>query len=195
MDPALERRFLRTVSGYLVSLPFDLKILFEAKDDPDLDRKAREVACGAILYVLTPGDVAGEKNIIGFVDDVIMVRFALHEIAKKGGEGAAAFKDRFAEAYDALDDDLSVFREFLGPELHGWLESKVEGLPKLSYKQKRVPSYIDDEEEAEDLYEQGLTFQTDYEITEQVLADKFKQVKPVLEHLAKRKQEEARKIS
>ena len=58
MNQPVERRFLATVSEYLVSLPFDLKVLFEAKDDPDLDRKARETACGAILYVLTKTDVA-----------------------------------------------------------------------------------------------------------------------------------------
>src|SRR5262249_21756925 len=104
-------------------------------------------------------------------------------------------KDRFSEVYDPLEEDLETFKEFLGPELHGWLETKKEGLPKLSYKQKRVPAYIDDEEEAEDLYEQGLTFRNDYESTKQLVADKCKQVKPVLEHLAKRKQEEARKIS
>src|SRR5262245_2685154 len=195
MNQSLERRFLSTVSGFLVSLPFDLKVLFEAKDDPDLDRKARELACGAILYVLTPGDVAGEKNIIGFVDDVIIVRLALKHIIDKGGDGAQAFRNRFAEQYATLDDALACFSEFLGPEVYGWLASKMDTLPKLSYRNKRVPAYIDDEETAEDLYEQGLTFQTDYEITEEVLRDKFKQVKPVVEHLQKRRTEEARKIS
>ncbi|HJZ85796.1 MAG TPA: hypothetical protein VKN99_11530 [Polyangia bacterium] len=195
MNQSLERRFLSTVSGFLVSLPFDLKVLFEAKDDPDLDRKAREVACGAILYVLTPGDVAGEKNIIGFVDDVIMVRLALKAIADAGGDGAQAFRQRFAEHYEGLDDALGCFQQFLGPELYGWLAGKVVSLPRLAYRNKRVPAYLDDVENADDLYEQGLTFQTDYEITEQVLADKFKQVRPVVEHLQKRKTDEARKIS
>ena len=195
MSQSQERRFLTTVSGYLVSLPFDLKVLFEAKDDPDLDRNARELACGAILYVLTPGDVAGEKNIIGSVDDVIIVRLALKHVAEKGGDGAQAFRDRFAEQYANLDETLDCFSEFRGPELYGWLASKMDTLPKLSYRNKRVPAYLDDEETAEDLYEQGLTFQTDYEITEELLRDKFKQVKPVLEHLQKRRVEEARKIS
>src|SRR5689334_11601783 len=112
MDQPPERRFLTTLSGYLVSLPFDLKVLFEAKDDPDLDRAAREVACGAILYVLTKGDVAGEKNIIGSVDDVVMVRLALKAILEAGGEGADAFRERFAEQYDPLDDTLHCFQEF-----------------------------------------------------------------------------------
>jgi uncharacterized membrane protein YkvA (DUF1232 family) len=195
MNQPLERRFLSTVSRYLVSLPFDLKVLFEAKDDPDLDRKAREIACGAILYVLTPGDVAGEKNIIGFVDDAVMVRLALQAVSERGGEGAEPFRARFAEQYETLDDTLQCFREFLGAELYGWLASKIDTLPRLSYRNKRVPAYIDDEETAEDLYEQGLTFQTDYEITDGLLADKFKQVRPVVDHLQKRKVEEARKIS
>jgi uncharacterized membrane protein YkvA (DUF1232 family) len=195
MNASQERRFLGTVSKYLVSLPFDLRVMYEAKDDPDLDRKAREIACGAILYVLTPGDVAGEKNIIGFVDDVVMVRMAFRAILDHGGEGAEAFRDRFAEQYQDIDEALDCFREFLGPELYGWLEAKREGLARLSYRNKRVPSYLDDEENAEDLYEQGLTFQTDYEITEEVLRDKFKQVRPVVDHLQKRKTEEARKIT
>jgi uncharacterized membrane protein YkvA (DUF1232 family) len=194
MNQSLERRFLSTTSRYLVSLPFDLKVLFEAKDDPDLDRRARETACGAILHVLTPGDVAGEKNIIGFVDDTVIVRLALKAILEKGGEGAEAFRDRFVDQYEGLEEALSCFEEFLGADLYGWLAGKIEGLPKLSYKQKRVPAYLDDEETAEDLYEQGLTFQTDYEITEEILRDKFKQVRPVIEHLQKRKADEAKKI-
>jgi uncharacterized membrane protein YkvA (DUF1232 family) len=195
MNPSLERRFLTTVSQYLVSLPFDLKVLFEAKDDLDLDRKAREIACGAILYVLTPGDVAGEKNIIGFVDDVIIVRLALKTLLEQGGEGAAAFRDRFADQYERLDDALTCFQEFLGPDLFPWLLGKLQGLDKLAYRGLKVPAYIDDDEAAEELYELGLTFQTDYEITEQVLADKFKQVRPVVDHLQKRKADEAKKIS
>jgi uncharacterized membrane protein YkvA (DUF1232 family) len=195
MNPPVERRFLATLSEYLVSLPFDLKVLFEAKDDPDLDRQARETACGAILYVLSKIDVAGEKNIIGYVDDVVIVRLTLHAVGDKGGEGAQAFRQRFAEQYDRLDEVLGVFREFLGPEVYGWLAAKIDSLPKLSYRNRKVPEYLDNDEDAEELYEQGLTFQTDFEITEHLLGDKFKQTRPVLEHLQKRRQEEAKKIS
>jgi len=195
MNESLERRFLSTVRRYLVSLPFDVKVLFEAKDDPDLDRRAREVACGAILYVLTPRDAVGEKNIIGYVDDVVIVRLTLKAIADKGGDGAQPFRDRFAEQYEPLDDALACFREFLGSELYDWLASKIDGLPKLALRNKRVGAYMDDEENAEDLYEQGISFQTDFEITEELLADRFKQVRPVLDHLRQRKSEEARKIT
>lgn len=195
MIQPLERRFLETLSSGLASLPFDLKVLFEAKDDPDLDRRARDVACGAILYVLSGADVVGEKTIIGYCDDVILVRLALKAISETGGEAASAFCERFAEQFSNLDEQLVCFREFLGPELYGWLQTKATGLPNLVYRSKKVHAYIDDEENAADLYEQGLTFQTDYDITEAVLADKFKQVKPVVDHLQKRKTEESRRIS
>src|SRR5262245_54176271 len=118
MEQLVERRFLALASTGLASLPFDLKVLFEAKDDPDLERRAREIACGAILYVLSGAEVVGEKNIIGYIDDVILVRMALKAIADNGGEAAEAFRARFAEQYASLDEQLGCVREFLGPELH-----------------------------------------------------------------------------
>src|SRR5439155_951561 len=54
-----EARFLSILSEYLVSLPFDLKILQEAVADPDLDRSAREVAAGAIVHTLLPQEGEG----------------------------------------------------------------------------------------------------------------------------------------
>ena len=133
------------------------------------------IGYGGELRIPTLDFVAGEKNIIGFVDDAIMVRMALKAIAETGGEGAAAFRERFAEQYEGLDEALACFQEFLGKDLYGWLADKVQHLPRLSYKNKKLPTYIDDDEDAEELYEQGLTSQTDFEITEGLLRDKFKQ--------------------
>src|SRR6185295_11142052 len=79
----LDRRYLTLVSGWLVSLPHDLKVLFEAKDEPTLDRVARELAAGAILYVLTK-DTSGEADFVGFADDAILLREALRQVGKQG---------------------------------------------------------------------------------------------------------------
>src|SRR2546423_134020 len=78
-----ERRFLSMLGDYLVSLPFDLKVLQEAVADPDLDRTAREIAAGTIVHSLLPqeGDVP-----LRYVDDVFMVREALAQVAARGGE-------------------------------------------------------------------------------------------------------------
>ena len=74
MEPAeQERRFLSFVGGYLVSLPFDLKVLQEAVTDENLERPARDMAAGAIVHALLPQE--GDK-LLAYVDDVLLVRAA-----------------------------------------------------------------------------------------------------------------------
>jgi hypothetical protein len=194
MDKDIERRFLQMVGRHLVSLPHDLKVLYEAKDAPDLERAAREIACGAIVYMLQPRDVSGDLKLVARVDHAAILRAALRVIGERGGEGAVAFRERFAEIYQTLDQDLALYAQALG-ELYSWLASKIDGLPKLVYRSKRVATYVDDGEAAEFLYEEGLTFQAVYDIVEETLAGRLKLAKPILEHLAKRRAEDARRIS
>ena len=49
---AAESKFVELVRGWLVSLPHDLKIAFDAMDDENLPRPVREVAVGVIAYVV-----------------------------------------------------------------------------------------------------------------------------------------------
>jgi len=49
---AEESKFVELVRGWLVSLPHDLKIAFDAMDDENLPRPAREAAAGVIAYVV-----------------------------------------------------------------------------------------------------------------------------------------------
>jgi hypothetical protein len=186
-----ERSFLSKVSEYLVSLPFDLKVLQEAVSDPDLDRGARELAAGAVMHTLSPQE--GEPGPLRFVDDVLLVRAALHRIVEKGGEGAKAFRDRFSEIYGTLDEDLRVFEEYLG-ETWRWLMSKVDGFSKSVYKGKRASQYIEDEQALSFLYEEGLEFQTNYNVSEEQVRNKLRRSEQVVENLKKRRAEEAKKI-
>lgn len=190
----LERRFLSTISGWLVSLPHDLKVLFEAKDEPNLDRDAREAAAGAILYVLNPDRIAGEPDFVAFADDAIILREALRAVARKGGEGAGDFRERFADHYATLDEDLDVCQQVMG-DTYAWLAGKIEGLPKQAYKNKKVPLYIDDAEAVELLYEDGLAFATDYPIDEEKLAMRLKKVDTLLDPLKRKAAEEKKKIA
>src|SRR5690349_13203204 len=92
----LSRQFLTTVSSWLVALPHDLRVLREAKDEPNLDRVAREAAAGAIIYTLTP-DTSSDADFVRFADDAILLRIVLQYIAAKGGEGVDDFRARFDE--------------------------------------------------------------------------------------------------
>ncbi len=188
-EKAAEGPFLEKVSEYLLSLPFDLKILQEAVTDPDLDRAAREEAAGTIIHVLSPqeGESPGR-----YVDDVLLVRAALKRVAADGSEGAGAFSSRFGEVYERLDEDLKTFEEFLG-ELWPWLRGKLPGFVKLAFKGKKAPQYIDDEEAASFLYEQGLEFQTNYPVNEEQVRNRLRRGEQVLELLNRRRAEEAKK--
>ena len=124
----VSREFLTTVSGWLVSLPHDLRVLFEAKDEPNLDRVAREAAAGAIVFVLTP-DKTADADFVRFADDAILFRAVLQYVARSGGEGAADFRERFADYYAKLDADLAVCKQVMG-DTYEWIEGKVATLGK-----------------------------------------------------------------
>src|SRR5436190_1861194 len=139
--------------GWLISLPHDLKILYEASTDENLDRKMRELAVGAIVYVISPNDVLSDRQeFSSYDDDCIMLRLALQRIVRDGGEDVELLRGRFGEFFDALEDELAACGPPMG-ELYAWLQARVDHLPELHYKGNKVGKYIDDEEAAEALYE------------------------------------------
>lgn len=190
-DP--ERRFLALISQWLLALPHDLRVLFEAKDDPNLDRIAREIAAGAILYVLNP-DTSSDEKFIGFADDVIILRCALRAVVDRGGEGAEDFRSRFAEYFDTLDADLALCQQVMG-DTYTWFAGKVDSLPKQVYKGKKLPQYIDDDEVSEMLYEDGLAFGTEFPLDEGKLGMRLKKPETLLEPLRRKALEERKKIA
>jgi hypothetical protein len=194
MDKELERRFLETISRTLVSLPFDLKILLEAVADSDLEHDTRVLAAATVVHVITPK----EGNVdppVRFAEDVVLLRLALVKIAAEGGEGAPAFKERFAEDYGRLDEELEVFRQVFGDDVVAWLDSRWATLAKGVYAKKKIPVFVDDEEVGTFLYDEGLQFGTNYPITEKSLAGRVKQVQPFIDHLARRRDQDKKKIT
>lgn len=192
MEKSLEQLFIQTLRNHLVTLPFDLNLLYEAKDDPNFDRAVRETMCGGIIYILHPQD-PGTERYVSRSDDVVVLRILLDWLRKHGGEGVEQFSSRFSEIYETLDRDLDVYRRALG-DTFTWLESKLATLPKQVHKSKKVQVYLDDEEEAETLYEDGLEFRTNYEITEEQIEGRLKQSKPILDYLIRKKQLDAMRI-
>jgi uncharacterized membrane protein YkvA (DUF1232 family) len=171
---AEESKFVELVRGWLVSLPHDLKIAFDAMDDENLPRPVREVAIGVIAYVVSPNDFVSDRHdaVVSYVDDVVLLRLALQK-ALGPGEDEQSFRDRFPELFGDLEDHLNLCRKIMG-ETVTWLESKVATLPTLEYKAKKVAKYLDDEEAREQLFEDGLVFRTDYPVDEKTITDKLK---------------------
>lgn len=187
-----ESKFVELVRDWLVSLPHDLKIAFDAMDDENLPRPVREVAAGVVAYVVSPNDFVSDRNdaIVSYADDALLLRLALsHALGK--GEDEQAFRDRFPELFDSLDENLTICKSVMG-ELMTWLESKVGGLPSLEYKGKKASKYLDDAEAREQLFDDGLVFRTDYPVDEKTIADKLKKASTVTEVIKRRRAEEAR---
>ena len=190
MGKEAERPFLEKVGEYLLSLPFDLKVLQEAVTDPDLERDAREIAAGTIIHTLGPQKGDGPMR---FVDDVLLVRAALKRVVADGGDSAKDFAARFdGEIYGKLDADLTMFESALG-DLWPWLVGKLETFRKPPYKGKTPSTYTDDEEAASFLYDEGLEFQTNYNVTEDKVRNSVRRVDAIVESLNKRRTEDAKK--
>jgi len=191
-SPAVESKFVELVRNWLVSLPHDLKIAFEAMDDENLPRPVREAAAGVVAYVVSPNDSLKDRNdnIVNFADDAVLLRLALQK-ALGPGEDEQAFRDRFPELFESLDENLTLCKSVMG-ELMTWLESKVGGLAGLEYKGKKIAKYIDDDEARGQLFDDGLVFRTDYPVDEKTIADKLKKASTVTEVMKRRKAEESR---
>jgi uncharacterized membrane protein YkvA (DUF1232 family) len=187
-----ESKFVELVRSWLVSLPHDLKIAFDAMDDENLPRPVRELATGVAMYVVSPNDFIADRNdaVVSFTDDALLLRLALQGALGKT-EDEEAFRDRFPELFEGLDENLKLCRTVMG-ELMTWLESKVGTLKTIEYKGKKVPAYLDNDEAREQLFDDGLVFRTDYPVDEKTIGDKLKKAATVVDVMKRRKAEEAR---
>jgi uncharacterized membrane protein YkvA (DUF1232 family) len=189
----VESKFVELVRGWLVSLPHDLKIAFDAMDDENLPRNARELAVGTIIYIVSPHDSVSDRNdtIVSFADDAVLLRLGLKRLIQLGEEDGAAFRDRYAEVFDGLDDQLQLCGTVMG-DLMTWLAGKVESLRNLDYKGKKIKAYLDDDEAREALFDDGLVFRTNYPVDETTIGDKVKKASTITDVMRRRKAEEAR---
>jgi uncharacterized membrane protein YkvA (DUF1232 family) len=187
-----ESKFVELIRSWLVSLPHDLKIAFDAMDDENLPRTVREIATGVVIYVVSPNDLSTDRDnqIVSYADDAMLLRLALHKGLGKT-EDEQAFRERFPELFENLEDNLKLCKSVMG-DLMTWLEGKVGSLKAIDYKGKKVPAYLDNDEAREALFDDGLVFRTDYPVDEKTIGDKLKKSTTVLEALKRRKADEAR---
>jgi len=187
-----ESKFVELVRSWLVSLPHDLKIAFDAMDDENLPRQVRELATGVAIYVVSPNDSMSDRNdlVVSYADDAMLLRLALHKALDKG-EDEQAFRERFPELFENLEDNLKLCKSVMG-DLMTWLESKVTTLKSIDYKGKKVAAYLDNDEAREQLFDDGLVFRTDYPVDEKTIGDKLKKAATIIDVMKRRKADEAR---
>jgi uncharacterized membrane protein YkvA (DUF1232 family) len=187
-----ESKFVELVRSWLVSLPHDLKIAFDAMDDENLPRQVRELATAVAIYIVSPHDAVADRNdaVVSFADDALLLRLALHK-ALGAGEDEQTFKDRYPELFAGLEADLALCKGVMG-DLMTWLDAKVAALKAVDYKGKKLATFLDNDENRETLFEDGVVFRTDYPVDETTIGDKLKKAATILDALKRRKAEEAR---
>jgi uncharacterized membrane protein YkvA (DUF1232 family) len=177
-----ESQFVELVRSWLVSLPHDLKIAFDAMDDENLPRTARELAAGVAIYIVSPKDSAQDRaDATSYADDAVLLRVVLQK-ALSTGEDEVAFSGRYPELFEGLDDKLALCKSVMG-ELMTWLETKVNSLKSASYKGKKLAQYLDNDAARGELFDDGLVFRTEYPVDESRIGDKVKKASTILETL------------
>jgi uncharacterized membrane protein YkvA (DUF1232 family) len=189
---AAESKFVELMRSWLVSLPHDLKIAFDAMDDENLPRQVRELATAVAIYIVSPNEFIADRNdqVVSYSDDALLLRMALQQALGKG-EDEQAFKGRFPELFEGLDDSITLCKTVMG-DLMAWLEGKVRSLATIEYKGKKIAKYLDDDEAREQLFDDGLVFRTDYPVDEKTIGDKLKKAATVVDVMRRRKAEEQR---
>lgn len=194
MDKDTERSFLQMYARAVVALPFDLKILLEAVSDPDLERDVRELTAATAVHIISPKD-GNVEPWLRHAEDVILLRLALRHVREEGGEGTPTFTARFSEEFDRLDDELQVLTTATGAETIAWLDGKWPSLKKVVYSKKKIPMFVDDDELGRFLYEEGLKFATNYPVTEKAIEGRLKQAQPIIDHLARKREQDKKRIT
>jgi hypothetical protein len=194
MDKDQERSFLETLARVLVSLPFDLKLLLEAVSDPYLEHEVREIAAAAVVHIISPRE-GNIDSYLRYGEDAIMLRLAARRILDNLDEGAAQFRQRFAEEFERFAGELAVIERALGQPLMGWLDGRWTFLRRAAYARKKISVFVDDQEVGTFLYDDGLKFGTNYPISEKSLAGRLKQAQPLVDHLQKKWDQDKKKIT
>jgi hypothetical protein len=184
--------FLSKVGEYLVSLPFDLKILQEAIAEPELDRKTRELAAAVLLNALSPQEGPSPER---YLDDLFWLRLTLAQISASSGATESGFCARFDEVFHNLPADLALFEQMLGRDLWAWLAGRLPALNRVVLKGRRPAQYVDDESSWDALYEDGLDFQTHYDVTEDRVQNRLRSPKQIIEYLQRRFADDSKKRS
>ncbi len=177
------QRFLSRVCELLLSLPFDLKVMQEVITDVELPQAVREQATGVLLQAFGHQDGTGPER---FLEDVFLLRITLGQIAAEDTAESASFCARFDDIFGPLQHDLELFSGYLGADLWAGLSTKAGSLGKLVSKGKRPSQFVGDESTWDELYEDGLEFQTAYNVSEEQVRNRLRRPEPIVEAIQKR---------
>lgn len=167
----------------LLSFPFDLKVLQEVVTDEELPETVREQAVAMLLQAFGHRDGSAPER---FFEDVVLLRLTLGQMAAVEHDHVESIKERFCEVFALLDEDLAALAAAVPADVWEALKVRARSLSRLLYKGKRPIHYVLDENLWDDLYEEGLEFQTAYNVNEEQVRNRFRRFETCAEVLCKR---------
>ena len=175
-------RFEQVVCDSIVALPQDMKAVLRIVEDPEISDEGRIMAAGALLHVLSAANaIPGQRGILGYVDDVLVLRLMLERIEKDNPEAMARHREESPELFDELDEQLAITREFLG-DLMPVLDHALAGVAKIQHQGHTAKQCAgEDNTWLYDTVQEAVVDELDFD--EDEVARECKQLDKILPHL------------
>ncbi len=180
-------RFIEWLKEAILQLPQDMKVVLRLVEEPDLPDDARIAAAGALLHVLSGANaIPGVRGILGYVDDVLLLRIVLERIAAEHADVLGPHREGAPELLGSLEEDMALVRGFLGEGMKV-LERAADGLPRLTYQGHGAKQCVFDTDSGNWLYDSVYEAEVDrFEFDEDEVAREVKRVGDLLPGLRAR---------
>jgi len=163
-------RFLQVVEQAILSLPSSLKTILRIAEDPDVPDEERGIAAGTLLHWLSAANtIPGVRGLLGYVDDVLIIRFALEQLGSLEPAIVQRYREDSPELFDSLTNELDVIREYLGPAT-SIFEKATATIRKIKYKGYSVDQCILDDDSVNWLYEEVQSSLIELDLEEEEVA-------------------------
>lgn len=164
-----------------------VKMLLEFVDDSDLDDNLRELAGGAILFMLTSHDIIPKKfgETLSLIDDLIIAKFVINEIVGSNEEKGSFYSKKYGKLITEIEKELQIFEQFFGKAVIDWMKSWLNKLQDITYKGKKAKTIIKEVEMAywiqDEINEKLLDIELNPQIIKQELQQKLDKVNSYLQ--------------
>jgi uncharacterized membrane protein YkvA (DUF1232 family) len=163
-----KQNFFEMLSGWLQSLPTDIKILIEMVGDEALDLKARCVAAGAVAYIISPIDLIPESlPILGHIDDVFILRIAVATVDQIDPQRGKYYREKYLQ-FKTLYEQIDTLKEALGA-LYGFLKALVDGLVRWRFRGQPAEEVVNSEKAREDMFDAAMKVAADVNVNPEAI--------------------------
>lgn len=179
-------RAIELIRDAIVSLPQDIKAMLRVAEDVDIPDEGRIVAAASLLHWLSATNgIPGARGLLGYVDDVIIMRLVLEHLKTQAPEAIAKQADAAGPLITELDDWLKVVRDYMGGSFHV-LERAMNEAGKLKHKGHTPEECVRSQESGTWLYEEVLAELVDVDPAEDQVTRELRGLESIIKPLRDR---------